>query len=45
MQVYRLLSACISLAVLSGCEPGAVNSSADYERHKSNREAYMYQGR
>ncbi|MCB1363110.1 MAG: hypothetical protein KDK02_03260 [Rhodobacteraceae bacterium] len=49
MTLVRLIAACTALAVLAGCEPRqggapAGVDRAEYERHKANREAYMYQG-
>lgn len=48
----RCIALCVALAGLAGCEPvgggaGAGRSAAEqaeYERHKANRDAYMYQG-
>jgi hypothetical protein len=44
MFCFRLISGLIALAVLAGCEPVTPANQADYERHKANREAYLYQG-
>ncbi len=55
MTCSRLITVCLSLLILAGCEPvpSGVGSppagvsqadQAKYERHKSNRESYMYQG-
>lgn len=46
MTAFRLLSGLIVPAVLSACLP-ADSGGADtqkYERHKANRDAYLYQG-
>lgn len=49
MTCFRVIAACVALAVLVGCEPGAGGApsgadKANYERHKANRDSYMYQG-
>lgn len=52
MMVFRICIVACALGILAGCDPvtGASRtaphgaSQADYERHKANREAYMYQG-
>jgi len=48
----RLTVLAVSLALLAGCQPDLNSagsappgaSQADYERHKANRKAYLYQG-
>jgi hypothetical protein len=32
------------VAVVAGCEPGGSVSQEKYERHKANRDSYLYQG-
>ncbi|MFV0512802.1 MAG: hypothetical protein ACK5MY_04065 [Jhaorihella sp.] len=49
MILVRLIAGCAALALLAACEPGLSGArsgaaQAEYERHKANREAYMYQG-
>ena len=38
------LAGLILMGLLAGCEPGGSVSQERYEYHKSNREAYLYQG-
>lgn len=45
MKMSRLALTLGVLALCAGCLPtGPTTTSGDYERHKSNRDAYMYQG-
>ena len=50
MTCFRLIAGLLLVSCLVACEQvksGAGNSEvlqSDYERHKANREAYMYQG-
>lgn len=46
----RRIGYIVVLCVVAACDPTASgtgpggSSQADYERHKANREAYLYQG-
>ncbi|WP_171052539.1 hypothetical protein [Ruegeria sediminis] len=49
MTWFRMIAGFLAFFPLMACEPGNTGqgsgaSQADYERHKANREAYMYQG-
>lgn len=46
MIAIKVISGALLLFLLTACEPGtgASHSQADYERHKSNRDSYMFQG-
>jgi hypothetical protein len=52
MVYVRLMLAGLSFGLLSGCQPNVGGpgsappgaSQADYERHKANRESYLYEG-
>jgi len=51
MAPIHLIAATMLLAVLAACDPTAIGtapagaSQEKYERHKANRESYLYQGR
>ena len=51
MPVLRFIVAASALALVSACMPGpdgqapAGVSQEKYERHRANRQAYMFQGR
>ncbi len=50
MACSRTIFALVVVCILAGCETGTgpIGSSdvsrSDYERHKANRQSYMYQG-
>lgn len=43
MHVIRIFVALVALALLGACQTTGAGG-ADYERHKANRDAYLYQG-
>ncbi|MCA0873205.1 hypothetical protein LCL97_20435 [Seohaeicola saemankumensis] len=49
MRVVRFTLGLMAAGLLAGCDPSGFSApagvdQAKYERHKANREAYLYQG-